>query len=258
MVTPAGYNSCEQIQSYFALYPVPVAALLWCGSPPEQINDHLAHAKETIRGVFFLPYMPCLEPRCRAIHNAIDNGYLPVCREKGDVVEDHVAPERRHVRREDLKAWIAKDFPDDKPVFLFDKIERNTHSAINTQAFQTLQAELQSKHAELETAKEWGHKIIKERDNLITERDALKSCIEKMSTESKTINQRSETSYLNIIGAMLDLMLTSSPAGQKHSIFANQSAIISALLGYHRDKPGISDRTLESKFSEAKKSISTY
>jgi len=258
MVTPAGYNSCEQIQSYFALYPVPVAALLWCGSPPEQVSDHLSHAKETLRGVFFLPYMPCLEPRCRAIHNAIDNGDLPVCREKGHVVEDHVAPEKRHVRREDLKAWIARDFPADKPTFLFDSIERNAHSAINARAFQTLQVELEANRSELKKAKEWAQNIIKERDELKTERDALKSCIEKMTKDSSTINQRSESTYLNIIGAMLELMLSSSLAGQKHSIFVNQSAIISALLGYHSDKPGISDRTLESKFAEAKKSISTY
>ena len=56
---------------------------------------------------------------------------------------------------------------------------------------------------------------------------------------------------------MLELMLSSSPAGNKYSVFDNQSAIISTMLGYHSDRPGISDRTLESKFSEAKKSLST-
>lgn len=258
MSTPNGYNSCEQIQSYYTLYPVPVAALLWCGSPPDQVNDHLSHAKETLRGVFFLSYMQCLEPRCKAIHNAIDSGALPVCREKGVVVDDHVAPEKRHLRREDLKAWIAKEFPDDKPEFLFDKVERSTHSSIDAQAFQSLQVELEACSSELKRARALNQNMTKERDNLVTERDALESCIEKMTKESSTINQRSETTYLNIIGAMLELMFATSPAGQKHSIFSNQSAVISALLGYHSDKPGISDRTLEAKFSEAKKSISTY
>lgn len=258
MVTPPGYNSCDQIQSYFTLYPVPVAALLWCGVPQEQVNNHLTKASETkLRGVLSLSYMKCFEPRCRAIHNAIEAGVLPVCREKGVHVTDHVAPERRHVKRENLKAWIAKEFPDDKPDFLFDKIEKNTHSAINSQAFQTLQADRDAKTTELVKAKERAQQILSERDDLLVERDALKSCIDKMEAESRTINQRSETTYLNIIGAMLNLMLSSSPAGKKHSVFDNQAAIISVLLGYYGDRPGISDRTLEAKFSEAKKSLST-
>jgi hypothetical protein len=139
--TPNGYNSCEQVSSYFAIYPVPVAALLWCGVPAHQLEDHLDKSVETSRGIFSNPYIPCLVIKCRVLHNMIESGVLPVCREKGVVVDDHVAPERRHIRRQDLKAWIAKEFPDDKPSFLFDEIERKTHSSIDKGAFLALQAD---------------------------------------------------------------------------------------------------------------------
>jgi len=173
-VTPEGYDSCEQIQSYFSFYQVPVAALLWCEVPNHQIQKHLDKAIQTnVRGVLKLSYMKCFEPRCRAIHLAIDSGKLAVCREKGVVVDDHVAPERRHVKREDLKKWIAKEFPDDKPAFLFDKVERTTHSSINSEAFQSLQIDRDAINVKF-------NNLNKENESLIEENKALKSCIEKM------------------------------------------------------------------------------
>lgn len=253
MTQPWQNANCEHIQSFYALYPVPVAALLWCGVPPNQVTDHLSKSIQTaVRGVFSNPYIPCLEPKCRAMHIAIDSGQLTVCREKGVPVDDHVAPERRHVRREDLKSWITKEFPADKPAFLFDEIERRTHAAINTDAFQALQADRDAANAEI-------RRIVKQLEDITSERDALKSCLDKMTAAQSAQNtpgERSETTYLNIIGGLLGLMLSNSPAGKPQSVFQNQSAIISALLAYHENKPGISPRTLEEKFAAAKRSLS--
>lgn len=73
--------------------------------------------------------------------------------------------------------------------------------------------------------------------------------------EDKPLASRAETTYLNIIGGLLALMLGKSPAGNPQSVFDNQAAIISALLGHHADKPGIAQRTLEEKFAAAKRSL---
>ena len=81
--------------------------------------------------------------------------------------------------------------------------------------------------------------------------DSLLAMAEKMNTPG----ERAETTYLNIIGAMLALMLGKSPAGKPQSVFDNQAAIIAALLGHHKGKPGISARTLEDKFAAAKRSL---
>jgi len=72
---------------------------------------------------------------------------------------------------------------------------------------------------------------------------------------SAPLQRRAETTYLNIIGGLLELMLSTTPGGQKGSVYTSQASIISALLADHRGKPGIADSTLEQKFAEAKRSI---
>ncbi|MEP9324990.1 hypothetical protein PPMP20_17890 [Paraburkholderia phymatum] len=70
------------------------------------------------------------------------------------------------------------------------------------------------------------------------------------------LGRREETTYLNIIGGLLHLLLGKSPgSGKKYSSFASQDAVISGLLAHFDGAPGISKRTLESKFAEAKRSI---
>jgi hypothetical protein len=254
MKKPWENESCEHVQSYYTIYPVPVAAALWCGIPPGEIQEHLDASNQVHRAVYRHPYIPCLEPRCRAMHEAIEKGALLVSRENGksfDGTTDHVAPERRHVTRQNLKEWIAREFPADKPAFLFDEIERKTHAAINADAFRALQADRDALKARIDKAEEWAKTIIAERNALLGERDSLRAMVEKMNAPG----ERAETTYLNIIGAMLGLMLGKSPAGKPQSVFDNQAAIIAALLGHHEGKPGISARTLEDKFAAAKRSL---
>lgn len=67
--------------------------------------------------------------------------------------------------------------------------------------------------------------------------------------------ERAETTYLNIIGGLLNLMLSKTPAGKPQSVFSSQSAIIDTLLAHYSGNSGISKRTLEEKFAEAKRSL---
>ena len=254
MKAPWENDSCEHLQSYYTFYRVPEAAALWCGVPQLRLRQHLEESTEVRKAVYRHPSNKCLEVRCRAMHEAIDKGALLVCRENGksfDGSTEHVAPDRRHVTRHNLKEWIAREFPSDKPAFLFDEIERKTHSAINSDAFLALQADRDAARVELERAREWAAEIIREMDAIREERDALRDSADKAQAPS----ERAEATYLNIIGAMLALMLGKSPAGKPQSVFENQAAIISALLGHYEGKPGISSRTLEEKFARAKKSL---
>ena len=227
--------------------------MLWCKVPPDQVQDELNKSTPhpSIRGVLTHPYIPCLLARCKIIHDAIESGALPASRENGRVTAEHIAPERRYVSRENLKAWIANEYPADKPKFLFDEIERNTHAAINKDAFLSLQADRDALRAELEKARTRASETIGKMSALQGERDSLASMVEKMGVPGA----RAETTYLNIIGGMLGLMLGKTAAGRSQSIFENQEAIISALLGHYGDKPGITATTLENKFAEAKRRI---
>lgn len=244
-------DSCEAVQAYFTVYPVPVAAALWCGIPPEDVEESLSISTQSSRGVYKHPYIRCLEPRCRAIHDAIEKGLLPCSRENGKVVEEHVANERRHVSRQHLKDWIAAQFPSDKPAFLFDEIERNTHAAISADSFRALQADRDALKARVEKAAEEYRKLRSERDALVAERDALAEQIKN----PQDLGPRAQTTYLNIIGAMVAVVLGKSPAGKPNSVFNSQSAVIDQVLAHYDGKPGISRRSLEEKFAEGKKSL---
>ena len=74
-------------------------------------------------------------------------------------------------------------------------------------------------------------------------------------SSGRTLPARAQTTYQNIIGGLLDLMLGKTPAGKPQSVFKDQAAIISALLAHHEGKPGISTRTLEEKFAASKRAL---
>ncbi len=76
-----------------------------------------------------------------------------------------------------------------------------------------------------------------------------------MESQIKDLGTKEETTYLNIIGGLLFLMLGKSPKGEKLSVYESQAAVISAMLAYHDGKPGIAARTMEDKFAAANRSI---
>jgi hypothetical protein len=246
-------NDCEHLSAYHAYYPVPAAAMLWCKVPPKDVQEELNRISPHphIRGVFTHPFIPCFEVRCRIIHDAIESRALPASRESGKVTDDHIAPERRHVSREHLKAWIAKEHPADKPAFLFDEIERKTHPAISADAYRAVQADRDAARAELKKAAERAKETMQKQSELQYERDALEAIVAKMSGPGA----RAETTYLNIVGGLLGLMLGKSPAGKPQSVFENQSMVIAAMLGNYPGRPGISYSNLEKYFAEANRSI---
>lgn len=252
MAKPWESDSCSAVQAYFTVYPVAVAAALWCGIEPTDVHEHLALCTESTRGVFKHPYIKCLEPRCRAIHNAIEAGLLPYSRENGKVVQEHVAPERRHVSRQHLKDWIAAQFPADKPAFLFDEVERSTHPSLKTDVYLTLQAERDALKARIEKATAEYLKLREERDGLRAENTLLK----EQAEVKNALGPRAETTYLNILGAMVEIFLSKTPAGKPHSVFTSRTAVIDAIVAAYDGKPGISKRGLEQKFADARRSLS--
>jgi hypothetical protein len=87
--------------------------------------------------------------------------------------------------------------------------------------------------------------------------EALTELQERLSQDQseQPINLRKETTYLNIIGGLLHLMLEKTPTGKPRSSYKNQSAIITDLLDRFEGRDGISQRNLDKKFGEANKLI---
>lgn len=247
-------DSCEHVQSYYTVYQIPVAAALWCGIPPDEVAEHIQISEQVNRGVFRHPYIKCLEPRCRALHEAIEKGALPVSRENGKSFDgsiEHVAHERRHVTRQNLKEWIAREFPSDKPEFLFDEIERQTHSAISAEAFRALQADRDALKARIEKAEEWARESMLERKSLIAERNDLLAQVNQVNVPG----ERSETTYLNVIAALLDCIVGNLPNIQRHPSFPSEAKLIEAIDEHFRGYAGLSKSNLQRKFPEAKRTL---
>ncbi|MCS6811931.1 MAG: ATP-binding protein [Tepidimonas sp.] len=228
------------------------AALRWCNLIAHESLILQVTGDNLVPPASAFPQWPCLRLNAEKIFDAIENHELPYGRDGRTVAPgEHVARHRLTIRHTDLKAWMAKHYPDQKPSFLFDEVERNTHASYNAATFAALQAQRDAARAELEAARKRVESQLRELEAMRGERDSLRAMVDKQMT----INPRAETTYLNIIGGLLDLMLGTTPSGQRGSIYESQAAIISALLAHHGGKPGIADSTLEQKFAEARRSI---
>lgn len=183
---PAGYNpkSCSPLEK--AHYTPLEAAIRWCG-----LMDHEAeilaaagHIGYPLDGQF--PQWPCLKTNTEKIIDAIRHGELPYGRD-GKAVRsgEHVRVDRLTVRHADLRKWMADYYPDQKPPFLFDEVERKTHAAINTDAFLALQAERDALKAKLAQAREWARTVLAEKRAMSEELKALQAKVGKGLTPTE-------------------------------------------------------------------------
>lgn len=141
-------NNCNNEQKPY-YYPWE-AALRWC-----ELFDAEPLIMGSLEGLYPSREIatqlkaPCLRQRTETIIHALENNKMPWCRDgKLCPPSDKPAAHRLSVLHEDLKKWVAENYPEQKPKFLFDEIERTTHSAITLEAYQTLQTE--NKRLEIE------------------------------------------------------------------------------------------------------------
>lgn len=183
------WNNCHaEVKPFY--YPVE-AAIRWCGLVKNEF-EILADMDFPRGGIVPKPYpqWPCLRQRTELIIDAMDSGELPQGREGSLPVSGQVASNRRTVRHNDLKEWVAKHSPpSERPPFLFDEIERKTHPTINADAFLALQVdrdalkvERDGLQATLGQARTWSIEIMAEREILIKERDSLRATLDKMGS----------------------------------------------------------------------------
>ena len=99
-----------------------------------------------------------------------------------------------------------------------------------------------------------GHLCILHEEVTRLERDVFsvygKNASTKGGSGESPVSPRERTTYLNIIGAMLELMKSPRPGRD------SDAAVIAEIEDNYREKPGISARTLQDKFAAAKRSLS--
>lgn len=224
-------NSCNALEKPF--YTPVEAALRWCGLIKHEVEilSFMEVFAEPIPSAGDFPQWPCLRANAEKIADALDNKEMP-CGRDGKTVgpDDHVAPYRRTVRHTDLKEWMAKYYPDQKPSFLFGEIERTTHSSITVDAWQTLQADRDSLRARVEKAEEWYRT---EGAHLKRDNEKLRQELEQYKLQEAEPGAKSRNAYLRTIAAM-GSALAGKPTGKHHT---DAEAILSVLASKGIDEP---------------------
>lgn len=181
------WNDCNATVKPF-YYPVE-AAIRWCAivEHEPEILAHMGFPHVVIPPPD--PRWPCLRQRTELIVDAMEVGELPHGRD-GQAIREHVMLTRRTVRHNDLKAWMSRHYPDQKPAFLFDAVERRTHQAVNADSFRALQVENENMRNQLKEAGEWYDRYCQELARLQSEHAAMKTRLEALDKPLGAVERR--------------------------------------------------------------------
>jgi hypothetical protein len=226
------------------------AAIRWCG-----LEEHEQRIRESLQGHRLpdskqYPQWSTLRLNTERIYDAISNRELP-CGIDGVTVRsgfqlDHPQLTIRHV---DLRTWILRFYPAERPAFLFSPIEQQV-AALTFESLKTIVLERDMIRASLQRRDE---QLCHLRDELAALRKAARPL---EGGTSEALSLRGEATYLHIIGALLRLLMGHSPAGIPYSNFKSQESVISALLAnFGGELMGITERTLHAKFAAANRAI---
>ncbi|WAH55514.1 hypothetical protein LZ023_20960 [Pseudomonas silvicola] len=227
-------------------HPIEVA-IEWC--------NLTEHATEILRVAFFnpdklqglFPQWPYLHAYTERIYDAIVCGELPAWY-LGRLLRPDTNVNRAYytVRRSDLRRWVERDHPDDKPKFLFSPIDEHTQCV-------SLGAHLAQK-SELDVAL---RELLKLRQLHAVRTAELESQVSKLQTSldrqgmSDKPSEDSTLIYCQIIGSLLAVTVGKSPDGQVQSIYKNQASVITEITRRFPAIRGLSKTTLDRKFAEA-------
>ncbi|MNQ75169.1 hypothetical protein D3C85_899540 [compost metagenome] len=227
------------------------AALRWCNLIrfETQIVQAAWSYPEELRLLF--PQWPCLQTNTEVIYDAVRNGELPYgCFGISVPLGTPVELSLLTVRHSDLRHWMQIYYPDQRPDFLFESGD-DTRDKISLGIYFSLQAERDALLRERDTLQRQLQDVEADLQSLGLEQESLKSLVHTQGQ----LSERSEHTYLQIIGALLNTVLDSSPAGKPLSVFKSQAAIVDAVTARHNDIPGLSKRTLDKKFAAANRTL---
>ncbi|MBL5862147.1 hypothetical protein JBO49_16195 [Serratia fonticola] len=198
------------------------------------------------------PQWPALLMNTERIYDAMLNNELPYGKEgitiKDETLLDHPDITVRHI---DLKIWMSRYYPDQRPSFLFSDPEQVTHSTITFKTAMALLVEREALKSQLAQC-QISHEQLQEQYATL-----LKRYQPEGADTNLPCSDRAENTYLNIIGCMLKLLLGHTPSGQPYSLFRTQEAVISALAAHSGHLMGLSERTLQGKFAEVNRRLLT-
>jgi hypothetical protein len=232
------------------------AAIRWSGLLQHEGRILRTLGTRTVPQVDEFPAWPSLRLNTERIYDGIVNQELPWAI---DGKTSHGPPtidrSKLTVRHIDLKTWMIRYYPEQRPAFLFAEADRRTdHQTLAAMdVLQLLLAERDS----LQTKVDCRERELAELHLKARARVREPQGSEEAEQSDRALSARAETTYLHIIGAMLDVLLGHAPSGQPYSRFKTQESIVSVMLAQHGRRLGISERTLHAKFAAARRHLDT-
>ncbi|VVO00062.1 hypothetical protein PS708_02579 [Pseudomonas fluorescens] len=234
------------------LFYTPIeAAIRWCNliTHESEILDSAWNNSNWLINAF--PQWPCLPATIGRILDAIRNqeiryGALGVTVAPGTPVDFRLLT----IRHSDLKRWMIFYHPDQRPSFLFGPTEAS-QKTIHYSTYLVLQADRDALQVQLKSTEEKLQTLIIELEAAGLERENLRALADKKLQPS----DHSKATFLNIIGALVELMLGQSIAGRKYSIFDSQASIVDSITAHYDGVKGLSKRSLDEKFAAGRRNL---
>ncbi len=237
---------------YAKVYYRPIeAALRWCNLVAHEAQIMELSWSSSLGLSVAFPQWPCLHTNTEKILDAIKQGELPFGYFGMPIpMSSHFDCNQLTVRHTDLRIWMSRYYPSEKPAFLFEGSD-DVQGSLSIGTYLALQADRDALQLQIKNIESAYQQLLDELEAIGLERENLN---QQFKANSK-VSDRSENAYLHIIGAMVSLFLDHSPSGKPYSVFRSQAAIVDALTAHHKNLSGISKRTLDEKFAAAKRSL---
>lgn len=227
------------------------AAILWSNLQEYyvQITELSPHTPHELKKHF--PQWPDLQIYTERIYDAVARQELPASY-LGQPLErfDESTKPYITIRHSDFRIWIEKFYPDDKPAFLSTSSDKHA-TCISLATFLTQKAHLDFALNELEILRR--HLASLEQE-ISPHRKPNKNSARSHS-ETNTIRDTDPAILYRIIGSLLAVCVGKSKNGRVQSIYKNQAALVDAITLEFAQTPGLSKRTLDRKFAEARRHL---
>lgn len=225
------------------------AAIRWCGLEAHEPSITKAIGAKILPEVDDFPQWPALRLNAERIIDAMANHELPFGIDGVTVQSgfrlDHPRLTVRHV---DLREWMLRYYPFERPVFLFDSAGSTDFPEPG--GVRSVVRERDELHAALAQRDDEVRRL-REQVGIVRPFDRMGS-----ASDSSALTVRAESTYLHIIGVMLRLLLSPGPTASGRISFATQESVVNAMVDqYGKALMGITERTLHAKFAAANRKI---
>jgi hypothetical protein len=227
------------------------AAIRWCNlmAYESQILEAEWNNPELLPLTF--PQWPCLPANTEKIFDAVLNHELPYGIFGSPATSEKPLDRRLlTVRHIDLKWWMSHYYPDQRPAFLFGGFSAESQK-ISIGTYLILKADRDALEIELNTIKSAYRELTEQLKTIGIERENLRTLAQKQGRFS----ERSELGYQRVLGALIETLLGFSPSGKPNSVFGSQAAIVDSITAHYEGVAGLSKRTLDEKFANARRSL---